>query len=293
MGELPVVPPVGGAGQEAARVTRPDAKILVFLGTRVVLRESEGGLRLPTLGEAIRDFGEDRLTAGRVDVRVTLGDEPVDTFGLDGDALPEGYREKGLRAAYHSLERSEFRAAGAARHLVEWRRATRFCSACASELTAGNGQHVLVCSACDRLHFPPVSPAVIVLVQRGSQALLGRSPRFKEGVYSTLAGFVEPGESLEECVHREIFEEVGVRVHRLRYFGSQPHPFPHSLMVGFIADWLEGDIVIDEDEIEDARWFDYDDLPVLPHPMSIARALIEDFARRVESERRTGASPAD
>ena len=136
------------------------------------------------------------------------------------------------------------------------------------------------CTACGQLHFARISPAIIVLVQRGQEALLGRSPHFPAGVYSTLAGFVEPGESLEECAHREIDEEVGVSVTNLRYFGSQPHPFPNSLMVGFVADWLSGDIRIDRAEIEDARWFTASNLPELPHRMSIARALIEDFVRR-------------
>jgi NAD+ diphosphatase len=125
-----------------------------------------------------------------------------------------------------------------------------------------------------------VAPAVIVLVQRGPEALLGRSERFAPGVYSTIAGFVEPGETLEECVHREVEEETGVRVENLRYFGSQPHPFPNSLMVGFVADWRDGEIRVDPTELEDARWFTADELPELPHPMSIARALIEDFVRR-------------
>ncbi len=141
----------------------------------------------------------------------------------------------------------------------------------------------MACTACGQLHFPRIAPAVIVLVQRGREALLARSPRFPPGVYSTLAGFVEPGESLEECVHREIEEEVGVRVENVRYFGSQSHPFPHSLMVGFVADWRSGEIRVDPAEIEDARWFGFDALPRLPHRMSIARALIEDFDARARS----------
>ncbi|MBT8487453.1 MAG: NAD(+) diphosphatase [Gemmatimonadetes bacterium] len=259
-----------------------EAKALAFVGSRLVLRETAQGLRLPTLDEVEAAFERERLEVGRVDVRVTLTRRQVHTFCFDDDEpLPAGYRCDGLRVAYHSLADDDFRAAGAARQIIEWRRTTRFCTACASPLVLADAHDALACSSCGRLHFPPISPAVIVLVQRGEQVLLGRSPRFQQGVYSTLAGFVEPGESLEECVHREIFEEVGVRVQRLRYFGSQPHPFPHSLMVGFVADWLEGSIRIDEDEIEDARWFHADDLPVLPHPMSIARALIEDFVRRV------------
>ena len=111
--------------------------------------------------------------------------------------------------------------------------------------------------------------------------LLARSPRFPEGMYSTLAGFVEPGESLEETVHREILEEVGVRVTNLRYFGSQPWPFPHSLMVGFTAEWSEGDLRVDGVEIEDARWFSHRRMPPqLPTRLSIARLLVDDFLAR-------------
>lgn len=282
MGELPEVSEDRRSGPEAARVRGPSSKVLAFVGKRLILRETPEGVRLPTLGEVEEAFGRERLASARIDIRVSLVRGRAHAFGFEEDVpLPKGYRGDGLRVAYHSLDDVDFRAAGAARQLVEWRRTTRYCTACASPLDPSTAHDALACSSCGRLHFPPISPAVIVLVQRGRRALLGRSARFPVGVYSTLAGFVEPGESLEECVHREIFEEVGVRVHRLRYFSSQPHPFPHSLMVGFVADWLEGDIRIDEDEIEDARWFDADDLPVLPHPMSIARALIEDFVRRV------------
>jgi NAD+ diphosphatase len=140
----------------------------------------------------------------------------------------------------------------------------------------------MLCPACGHLHFPRLAPAVIVLIERDREMLLARSPGFTPGVYSTIAGFVEPGESLEDTVHREIWEEVGVEVEDVRYFGSQPWPFPHSLMVGFVARWKSGDIRIDEKEIEDARWFTPEKLPPgLPSPMSIARRLVDDFLGRV------------
>ncbi len=257
-------------------------RAIAFFGSRLLLRHAPDGLRLPTLSEVEGALGRRRLDDGRVDVRLHAAHGSIDTFGFHEDEdVPEGFRLDGLRVAYHSLPEADFRAAGTARQKVQFRRRTRFCAGCATPVEPDDvHEHALRCTGCGRLHFAPVSPAVIVLVQRGREALLARSPRFHEGVYSTLAGFVEPGESLEECVHREILEEVGVRVTDLRYFGSQPHPFPHSLMVGFVADWLEGDIRIDEDEIEDARWFGPTDLPTLPHPMSIARALIEDFVMR-------------
>jgi NAD+ diphosphatase len=119
-----------------------------------------------------------------------------------------------------------------------------------------------------------------VLIERGPEMLLARSPGFPPGVYSTIAGFVEPGESLEEAVHREVLEEVGIQVSDLRYFGSQPWPFPHSLMIGFVARWASGEIRMDPLEIEDARWFTATDLPTLPFPLSIARKLVDDFLER-------------
>ena len=263
-------------------MSAPGPKALAFVGPRLLLRRSEDGVRLPTLSEVEAVFDGETLHRSRVDVdiRVTLASWHV--FGLEEDVpVPEGFSLEGLRAAWYGLDEPEFRAAGAARQKVQWHRSARYCSDCGSSLQpTAERDDAMRCTACGRVHFPPVSPAVIVLVQRGREALLGRSARFPEGMYSTLAGFVEPGESLEECVHREIREEVGVAVTNLRYFGSQPHPFPHSLMVGFVADWAGGDIRLDDDEIEDAQWFDAGDLPRLPHPMSIARALIEDFVER-------------
>lgn len=273
----------GRGHPKARRPVSERVKVLAFFGARILLRDQGDRVRLPELPEVEDAFGRERLDRHRVDVHIRVTEGLWRAFGFDdGDAVPDGFRLDGLRSAYHGLDEPEFRAAGAARQKVLWYRATRFCSDCGAPIQPATGDdEAMRCTGCERLHFPPVSPAVIVLVQRGREALLARSPRFLEGVYSTLAGFVEPGETLEECAHREIFEEVGVTVENLRYFGSQSHPFPHSLMVGFVADWAEGEIRIDEDEIEDARWFRADDLPPLPHPMSIARALIEDFVERV------------
>ena len=256
---------------------------IVFVGSRLLLRVSVEGLRLPLIHEVKEIIASDLLERTLLPASVRDGNGTlIQAFGLDepGPSLPEGYRLDGLRVAYHTLSERDFRAAGTARQKLEWHRTHRFCSRCGVPTTRHAQQEAMACDACGLLHFPRVAPAVIVLVEREGEALLGRSPHFQKGVYSTLAGFVEPGESLEECVHREIYEEVGVRVTDLRYFGSQPHPFPHSLMIGFVARWSAGEIRIDPTEIEDAGWFRPDALPELPHPMSIARALIEDFVRR-------------
>lgn len=260
-----------------------EALAIAFVGTRLLLRADGERDRLPTVAELAAALGEARLETAAVPASIPAPEGEIRAFGLADDlATPDEYRLTDLRAAYDSLTEWEFRAAGTARQKVQWHRTHAFCSRCGAPTEPHAAHEAMDCSECGQLHFARIAPAVIVLVQRDGEALLARSPHFTAGVYSTLAGFVEPGESLEECVHREIEEEVGVIVDNLRYFGSQPHPFPHSLMVGFVADWRSGDIRIDAAEIEDARWFTPDGLPDLPHPMSIARALIQDFVHRMD-----------
>jgi NAD+ diphosphatase len=136
------------------------------------------------------------------------------------------------------------------------------------------------CRQCERLEFPRLSPAIIVLIEKEDTMLLARSPRFKAPFFSTLAGFVEPGESLEEAVHREVMEEVGISVKDIRYFGSQPWPFPDSLMIGFTAQYESGEIRIDPEEIAEASWYKTDNLPMIPGKLSIARMLIDWFIEK-------------
>ncbi len=186
----------------------------------------------------------------------------------------------GLRKLWGRFDEELWKLAGRAVQLLEWDRNHRFCGRCGTETTASASERSRTCPRCGLQHFPRISPAVIVRIQDGERMLLARSPHFAPGVYSTLAGFVEPGESLEDTVAREIREEVGVEVRDIRYFGSQPWPFPNSLMVGFVADFAGGEIRIDPSEIEDARWFTLDDLPLLPSRLSISRALIDDFLVR-------------
>lgn len=198
----------------------------------------------------------------------------------DGWEPPEGLALHGLRRLWGALGEDAWKLAGRAVQLVEWDRNHRFCGRCGSPTARQAAELSRTCAACGLQHFPRISPAVIVRVERGDQILLARSPHFAPGVYSTLAGFVEPGESLEETVIREVREEVGVTVTNVRYFGSQPWPFPHSLMIGFVADWESGEITPQPDEIEDAGWFTVDTLPGLPSRFSIARALIDAFIER-------------
>jgi NAD+ diphosphatase len=172
--------------------------------------------------------------------------------------------------------------AGQANQLVDWSRSHQFCGKCGRQTEDGQDERAKVCPRCRLINYPRVSPAVIVAVIKENQILLANNIRFKSGYYSVLAGFVEPGETLEECVAREIKEEVGISVKNIRYFASQPWPFPNSLMVAFLADYAGGKIKADKTEIGDAGWFTADTLPNIPPRITIARQLIDWFLNHVK-----------
>jgi NAD+ diphosphatase len=182
---------------------------------------------------------------------------------------------QGLRQFMLMGDADQFRMLGFAAQIATWIRHHRFCGACGEHMLHDCSERTLRCPSCELRCYPQLSPSMIVLVTRGDEILLARSPNFASGFYSTLAGFVEPGESVEQCVRREVQEEVGLQVHNLRYLGSQNWPFPHSLMLGYHAEYAGGEIVPQPGEIEDARWFTLDQLPQLPPQQAISRYLIE------------------
>lgn len=191
--------------------------------------------------------------------------------------VPEGYSAAGLRDLLGRVEPSVFYLAGRAQQVIDWHRSHRFCGRCGVENEEHPNDRAKQCPSCGLISYPRLSPSIIVLVTRGDEMLLARNAAWPTNMYSTLAGFVEPGESIEQTVHREVLEEVGLRVDGLRYLGSQSWPFPNSLMLGFHAEYAGGEIVCQEDEIADARWFKVDGLPNIPPKTAISRWLIDDF----------------
>lgn len=222
------------------------------------------------------------LSAQRTQLLGQLADEPCYGAELSPDVdAPPGFKFRDLRALFGRMREELVAVAGRAVQLVEWDRTHQYCGACAAPTVLHPRRRARVCPACRLEFFPRVSPAMIVSVERGREILLARSPHFPPGIYSVLAGFVDPGESAEESVHREVFEEVGIRVRNVRYFGSQPWPFPNSLMLGFQAEYESGELSLEPDEIEDAAFFDVDALPqTFPGRVSISQWLLHDFLAR-------------
>ncbi len=257
----------------------PTSRVLLTFGLQILIGMEEDAPRLRLLSPT-------ELPAELLVGATFLGCEQgraIFAAEAAGPEPPVG-RFVELRSVGTALPGREAGLAAYARGLAHWRLRHRHCGACGTANLFDQGGHAATCPACGNQTFPRTDPAVIVLVTRGARCLLGRSARFPAGMYSTLAGFVEPGESLEETLVREVGEEAGIRIQNPRYRSSQPWPFPQSLMLGFRAEALDERLRIDPEELEDARWFSRDELceperrPVrLPNPDSIARFLIDEW----------------
>jgi NAD+ diphosphatase len=265
----PAMKPHDHAVGPAAWIVVRERNVLVQQGT-AEFADHETASLLPT-GDAVHYLG-------------TLEDRPVWGVGVDdAQYAPEGYEFIDLFTLYARTGGEEWILGGRAVQIIEWGRHHRFCGRCGRPTEPVDNDRSMRCPSCNILSYPRLSPAVIMLVHRGDdEILLARGRQFRVPMYTTLAGFVEPGESVEEAVRREIEEEVGLQVGDVHYQGSQPWPFPNSLMLGFYAEYESGDIHIDETELMDAQWYRTDALPNIPGPISIANRLITGFiaARR-------------
>ncbi|HME44004.1 MAG TPA: NAD(+) diphosphatase [Syntrophorhabdales bacterium] len=257
------------------------ARWFFFSGHKLLVSVENSKPDIPVLQDGPQDLG---LETVRLHFLGSLDGQPCYAAEVaEGIDPPAGMLFNGLRNLFDSLDDALYRLAVVAVQVVDWDRLHQFCGRCGEKTVYKEGVRAKECRRCGLISFPRLSPAVIVAVERGRKLLLARANRFPTHFYSVLAGFVEPGETLEEAVAREVKEEVGIEVRDIRYFGSQPWPFPDSLMIGFTAQYAGGEISIDEAEIVEAGWFEADSLPSLPGKISIARQLIDWF---VEKQRR-------
>ncbi len=253
---------------------------VVFQGRKILVFEDGEQYHFPT--EADQSLG---LPLLRHHYLGHFANSGVHCFCAEIDAetaVPEGMNSHGLRSLHGHVSDDYFWLAGRAIQIIDWDRNHIYCSRCRAENEIQPHERAKKCPECGLITYPRLSPAIIVRVTKesedGSKILLARGPRHPAGFYSVLAGFVEPGETLEECVQREVKEEVGIDVQDIQYFGSQPWPFPNSLMLGFTAVYAGGELILEEEEIEDAQWFAPNDLPRIPPALSISHFLIMDWA---------------
>ena len=189
---------------------------------------------------------------------------------------PEGMVFKDLRSSYNCLEESIYLLAGRAFQIINWDKNHKYCGKCGALTQNMDHEMAKICPKCGFMSFPRISPAVITAIIKDGKILMAKH-RYRENMYGLIAGFVEPGETLKECVERETMEEVGLKLKNIKYFGSQTWPFPHSLMIGFTAEYRSGEINVDGKEITEAKWFSSDEIPRSPSKMSIASELIDWF----------------
>jgi NAD+ diphosphatase len=269
---LPLVTPPGALNEPAHR--------FLFQGSQLLVHREEGQASVPFVADP-RELGLEPL---RTQYLGTLGGRHCYSAECAAGApAPDGYAWSGLRALFGLLDDVLFALAGRAFQIIDWDRSHQYCGRCGTPTVVKSGERARQCPNCGQIHYPRIAPAVMALVQRRDELLLARSPHFVPGMHSALAGFVEPGESLEQCLVREVKEEVGVEVANLRYFSSQSWPFPHSLMIAFNCDWAAGEITPDPTEIEAAGWFSLKNLPILPNKISVARRLIDATITRMRA----------
>lgn len=251
----------------------------VFCGDRLLLEKGDEGYRVPCAAHPPLPAAE----GTRIHELALFDGEPFCTYAV-GEPVEESETRTmtGLRDSYYLIPRLLYLMAGKAREILYWDQSNRFCSACGHALQFATSISKR-CPACGREVWPSVSTAVIVRIRRGDEILLVHARNFRGDYYGLVAGFVETGETLEECVRRETQEETGLQLQNIRYFGSQPWPYPFGLMVGFTADYAGGTLRLQESELSGGRFFDREHLPRIPGRMSIARRLIDDWLDHPDS----------
>ncbi|GEA10039.1 hypothetical protein KUL49_04140 [Alteromonas sp. KUL49] len=261
-----------------AQLENNSALWIIFSKGSVVVRENESSLPHADVSEMafLSEYQDDIHELPPLS-EAAENDETVFVVDLGGEVVESvGWTTLSLRALLMANQDIGFSIIGRAWQYTHFLRTHRFCGQCGAKTELVTWEMAVQCHQCGHRSYPRVSPCIIVAIHDNQRILLAKGTRHREtNMYSTLAGFVESGESLVQATHREVMEEVGVKVKNIQYFDSQPWPFPHSLMVGFIAEYDGGEIQCQENEIDDAQWFDIDDLPIIPPKLSIAGLLIE------------------
>ena len=277
---IPFIPTVN-----QPEINNDPAYWFVFRGFHLLIQNEEPDVRIPIFDNLptiipyiIRQqyLGYLETPSGPVHCYSSEVPESVDA--------PEGMAFWSLRQLFGKIDETMLGLAGRAVQIVEWDRTHQYCGRCGIPVRPLIFERAKECPQCGLTSYPRLAPAIIVSIERpgnaGTEILLAHNHRAPKGFYSVLAGFVEPGETLEECVRREVYEEVGIELKNIRYFGSQPWPFPNSLMVAFTAEFKSGDIKVEEAEIGDAGWYSAGELPLIPPSISIARKLIDAFVEK-------------
>lgn len=266
---MPFIP-----GLIAPQTEKTAAWWFAFRGNNLLVRNSDDGLIVPCVDSpSLLQF-----TPLRVQFLGTLDDLPCFAAECPPEAEPPAEMQfLGLRQLFSCFEEEWIGVASRAIQMMKWDQRSQYCGRCGTQTVAAREERAKWCPVCRLKQFPRISPAVIVAVIKEKQILLAHAGRFKDGMYSVLAGFVEPGETLEECLKREVREEVGIEIKDIQYFGSQSWPFPDSLMIGFTARYRGGELTVDHKEILEAGWFSAGNLPLIPERISIARRLIDWF----------------
>ncbi|MBR6373100.1 MAG: NAD(+) diphosphatase [Victivallales bacterium] len=263
---------VNQTNREERIASLPDDDIIVLFDRKCVFMCADGA-RLPRAAELRTYIGEKE--------QLVLGGNlnGHDCWGMQAAAVPPGLLAVECRNVFVTQEAGVASAVSRCRELAEWRSRHIFCGRCGGRMDFSSSDLAAKCDKCGALYYPQIAPAVIVAILRGNELLLANNRRFTDRVYSLIAGFVEAGESVEEAVHREIFEETNLRVKNLRYLYSQPWPFPNSLMLGLTAEYDSGEPVPNDGELTDIQWFPLDRLPRIPAPGSIAHRMITQISK--------------
>jgi NAD+ diphosphatase len=249
-----------------------DSYCFFFTGDNLLVNKPDCSISIPRYSD-IKDSNPEPFN---IQYFGTIKSIPCFTGEIKEKPTDPGYSFTTLRSMFMNSQEKWFFISGRAYHLMNWSRNNMFCGKCSGTMVFEKEERSKKCTSCGNITYPKISPAAIVAVIKDGKILLASARRFTSNLYSVLAGFVEPGESIEECAVREIREETGISVKNLKYFGSQPWPFPDSLMVGFTAEYESGDIVLDDKELLDAKWYSPDEMPnIPPSSISIARKLID------------------